>query len=69
VFDRSCPFFSSVQNGRDYLPVSRQMVIDRYLGARVRADLARKMVVLTGPRQAGKTTLARAIMEAHPAAQ
>jgi hypothetical protein len=32
-------------------------------------EFARKMVVLTGPRQAGKTTLAQAIMEAHPAAQ
>ena len=31
----------------------------RYLDDRVQADLARKMVFLTGPRQVGKTTLSR----------
>ena len=31
----------------------------RYLDAQVAADLARKMVIVTGPRQVGKTTLAR----------
>ena len=31
----------------------------RYLQAPVLADLDRKMVFLTGPRQVGKTTLAR----------
>ena len=36
--------------------------MDRYLDARVLADLQRKMVVLTGPRQVGKTTLARQLM-------
>ena len=46
----------------------------RYLDAQVAADLARKMVILTGPRQVGKTTLARqlaaqysASTEANPA--
>jgi len=33
----------------------------RYLTAQVEADLARKMVFLAGPRQVGKTTLARAL--------
>ena len=34
---------------------------DRYLHDQVLADLARKMVFLTGPRQVGKTTLAKAL--------
>ncbi len=34
----------------------------RTLAAQVRSDLARKLVVLTGPRQSGKTTLARQLM-------
>jgi AAA+ ATPase superfamily predicted ATPase len=34
----------------------------RYLEAQVRRDLARKMVFVGGPRQVGKTTLARAIL-------
>lgn len=33
----------------------------RYLTAQVEADLARKMVFVAGPRQVGKTTLARAL--------
>ena len=35
--------------------------MQRYLDAQVATDLARKMVILTGPRQVGKTTLARQI--------
>lgn len=38
----------------------------RYLDARIRADLARKLVILTGPRQVGKTTLARQLMAGAP---
>lgn len=34
----------------------------RYLAPAIRADLARKMVFLSGPRQVGKTTLARAML-------
>ena len=34
----------------------------RYLTAAVRADLARKMVFVAGPRQVGKTTLARGLL-------
>ena len=37
--------------------------MDRYLLDRIRADLPHKMVVLTGPRQVGKTTLARQLMQ------
>lgn len=36
----------------------------RYLDDRVRADLARKMVFLTGPRQVGKTTLSHQLLQA-----
>ncbi len=35
---------------------------NRYLTAQVRTDLARKMVLVAGPRQVGKTTLARRII-------
>ena len=41
----------------------------RDLEARIAADLQRKLVILTGPRQVGKTTLARQLMAASPAAQ
>ena len=33
----------------------------RYLVPQVRRDLARKMVFVAGPRQVGKTTLARSL--------
>lgn len=35
--------------------------LPRYLTAQVRRDLARKMVFIAGPRQVGKTTLARSV--------
>jgi hypothetical protein len=41
------------------MPVTR-----RYLDAQVRRDLARKMVFVAGPRQVGKTTLARSLPHA-----
>ncbi len=41
----------------------------RYLHDRIAADLDRKMVILTGPRQVGKTTLARQIMASRTPAQ
>ena len=43
--------------------------MQRYLDALVRTDLDHKMVVLTGPRQVGKTTLARQMMQGLPPAQ
>jgi predicted AAA+ superfamily ATPase len=43
--------------------------MERYLHAPVRADLAKKMVFLSGPRQVGKTTLAKALMKEYPRAQ
>lgn len=39
------------------------MTRPRYLEALVQEDLSRKMVFLAGPRQGGKTTLARAVLE------
>lgn len=39
------------------------MAVARYLEAPAEADLARKMVIVAGPRQVGKTTLARRILE------
>ncbi len=43
--------------------------MERALAPFIRADLGHKMVFLSGPRQAGKTTLARALAEAWPNAQ
>ena len=43
--------------------------MQRYLQASLKADLARKLVFVVGPRQVGKTTLARALMADYPRAQ
>ena len=37
-------------------------ILPRYLAGRIRADLERKMVLVSGPRQVGKTTLARSLL-------
>ena len=37
-------------------------MLERLLAPQVRADLAEKMVLVSGPRQSGKTTMARAIL-------
>jgi hypothetical protein len=42
------------------------MAVVRYLEAPVGADLGEKMVLVAGPRQVGKTTLARRILERAP---
>lgn len=39
----------------------------RYLTAALRRDLPRKMVILAGPRQCGKTTLAKSLLDDHGA--
>jgi predicted AAA+ superfamily ATPase len=41
----------------------------RYLDDRIATDLDRKMVLVTGPRQVGKTTLCRQLMQRLPPAQ
>lgn len=43
--------------------------MQRSLTPLIQTDLARKMVFLSGPRQAGKTTLARALADTCPSAQ
>ena len=43
--------------------------MNRYLNHRVRTDLIKKMVILTGPRQVGKTTLSQLLMREQPGAQ
>ncbi|MEE4144142.1 MAG: ATP-binding protein [Halieaceae bacterium] len=43
--------------------------MNRYLLDQIATDLRRKMVLLTGPRQVGKTTLCRQIMSGFPPAQ
>lgn len=37
--------------------------MQRYLTSFILSDLGKKIVVLTGPRQVGKTTLAKAIQQ------
>ena len=37
-------------------------LLDRYLADRIRTDVERKMVFVSGPRQVGKTTLARSLL-------
>ena len=41
----------------------------RYVDDTILADLQKKMVVLTGPRQVGKTTLSQQLMAALPGSQ
>ena len=41
----------------------------RYLADNILSDLGKKMVVLTGPRQVGKTTLAKELMAGYPRPQ
>ena len=41
----------------------------RYLDDRVRHDLQKKMVILTGPRQVGKTTLSKQLLAEFPGGQ
>lgn len=41
----------------------------RYLYQQIRQDIERKLVVLTGPRQVGKTTLSQQLMEELPGSQ
>ena len=41
----------------------------RYLDDRVRHDLQKKMVILTGPRQVGKTTLSKQLLAEFPSGQ
>lgn len=43
--------------------------MDRLISPHIQADLANKMVFLSGPRQSGKTTLAKALAAAWPNAQ
>jgi uncharacterized protein len=40
--------------------------MNRYLNTRIAQDLSKKMVVLTGARQVGKTTLSRQLVQRHP---
>jgi len=63
-------FSSQLENSLDFLPVDWKIVgMERALSPFIQDDLARKMVFLSGPRQAGKTTLARALAAAWPDAQ
>jgi predicted AAA+ superfamily ATPase len=53
-----------MEDSRDYFPFIYKIgAMKRYLDDLVAADLGRKMVLLTGPRQVGKTTLCRHLME------
>lgn len=58
-----------MQNSHDFLAGTNQLDAQRSLAERIRADLPDKLIILTGPRQAGKTTLARQLMVDYPRAQ
>ena len=59
-----------MDKSRDFLPfIDKMVAMRRYLDERLLADLGLKAVVLTGPRQVGKTTLARALMKGLQPAQ
>lgn len=58
-----------MQNSLDFFSEAITMDTTRSLTERIRADLPHKLVILTGPRQAGKTTLARRLMTDFPRAQ
>lgn len=58
-----------MENSLDFYPLLRDMDAKRALQDAVYADLAHKLVMLTGPRQAGKTTLARQLMQRFSRAQ
>lgn len=49
--------------------MNHKVAMNRYLDELVASDLARKMVLLTGPRQVGKTTLCRSLMDKFQPAQ
>lgn len=52
-----------MHKSRDYLAIRCYVVgMKRYLDDLIAKDLARKMVLVTGPRQVGKTTLCRHLM-------
>lgn len=58
-----------MQNSLDYFSEAMTMDATRSLAGRILTDLPHKLVILTGPRQAGKTTLARRLMADFPRAQ
>jgi hypothetical protein len=43
--------------------------MNRYLDATIRRDLHKKMVILSGPRQVGKTTLSQQLLQQYPLGQ
>lgn len=45
------------------------VAMKRYLSDSILSDLGKKMVLLTGPRQVGKTTLAKELMASYPRSQ
>jgi uncharacterized protein len=54
------PFRCSLRNSLDFFGVHDRMVaMKRYLEEYIRKDLKRKIILLTGPRQTGKTTLSK----------
>ena len=58
-------YLIAVKKTRDYFKVWLKMHknIERYLTKQIEIDLKQKMVLLAGPRQVGKTTLAKQLLK------
>jgi len=64
------PNCRGLEKSLDHLPMGWKMVaMHRYVEAAIRGDLAKKMVFVSGPRQVGKTTLAKSLMAEFAKAQ
>lgn len=61
--DSSCLFRHAIRKSLDYFGLYVRIVsMKRYLTSQIRQDLSKKIILITGPRQTGKTTLAKMLM-------
>ena len=58
-------YFTIIQNSRGCFGFGGDIAVKRYLEDHIIKDLEKKMVFIGGPRQVGKTTIAKAIISRH----